>query len=328
MILNGRTDVSFSAATERRVLDAARKLGYKLPRRRTDTLWDGKTILVVCPNVTNPYYSSIVQAIQQAAHSRDLFALVCTTYRDMAVEERILRVAAASKAAGVIFAMMPQCGKLIENVAGALPVVVIGDRNASLSVDTVELDNFEAGALIARHMIGLGHRHAVYVTTTLNEANSARVRRVEGLVATWREACPEGSVLVRSRAVTPEEELMDIAIEHRVGQELAEECLADARLTAFVAVNDMVGYGVLDAILGAGFRVPQDYSVCGFDNIFPSNFKRVGLTTVEHYMEEKGRNAVEMLCSALGGSAPHNITRVEYKPLLVVRGSTAQPRQG
>ena len=51
--------------------------------------------------------------------------------------------------------------------------------------------------------------------------------------------------------------------------------MAERDITAFVAVNDMVAYGVLDAILESGARVPEDYSLCGFDNIYPSHFSRV-----------------------------------------------------
>ena len=110
-------------------------------------------------------------------------------------------------------------------------------------------------------------------------------------------------------------------------ERLTRKCLGERRITAFVAVNDMVAYGVLDAIRAEGRRVPEDYSVCGFDNIFPSQFLPVGLTTVEHYIADKGRNAFEILHSKMSGeSSDRNITRVEFKHHLIVRDSTAAPR--
>ena len=88
----------------------------------------------------------------------------------------------------------------------------------------------------------------------------------------------------------------------------------------------MVAYGVIDAVRGAGFSVPGDYSVCGFDNIFPSGFAGIALTTIEHYMCDKGRNALEILHNKITGAASHrNITRVEYSHKLIVRESTAPP---
>ncbi len=327
MILGGRADVSFAPETVRRVREAAERLGYAPASKKRAALFQRRNALIVCPNVLNPYYSTLVQSIQQAADARGYDTLVHTTYRDRESEVRILNAAAGSDLAGIVFAMMPQCTELVERVNRRLPVVVIGDRNSSLNVDTVELNNYSAGAIIARYMIELGHRHIAYISTTLNEANSARVRRLEGLRDTYRELCPEGSVLVRSRDVSPGDELGSVTIEHDVGRELAHKCLSDKRLTAFVAVNDMVAYGVLDAVRAAGFRVPEDYSVCGFDNIFPSHFLPVGLTTVEHYIVDKGRNAFEMLHAKLSGeTSDHNITRVEFRHHLIVRGSTAPPR--
>ena len=327
MILSGRTDVSFSADTVRKVRETAEALGYAPTAKKRPSLFDRKTVLIVCPNVLNPYYSTIVQAIQQAAADKDCDTLAYTTYRDAENEIRILNAVAGSDLAGVVFTMMPQSTELVERVNRLVPVVVIGDRNTSLNVDTVEMNNYSAGAIIAHYMIGLGHKHIAYISTTLNEANSARVRRLEGVRDTYRDECPEGSVIVRSREVTPKEERDNISIEHAVGFELTRKCLGERRLTAFVAVNDMVAYGVLDAIRAEGRRVPEDYSVCGFDNIFPSQFLPVGLTTVEHYIADKGRNAFEILHSKMSGeSSDRNITRVEFKHHLIVRDSTAAPR--
>ena len=327
MILSGRTDVSFSADTVRKVRETAEALGYAPTAKKRPSLFDRKTVLIVCPNVLNPYYSTIVQAIQQAAADKDCDTLAYTTYRDAENEIRILNAVAGSDLAGVVFTMMPQSTELVERVNRLVPVVVIGDRNTSLNVDTVEMNNYSAGAIIAHYMIGLGHKHIAYISTTLNEANSARVRRLEGVRDTYRDECPEGSVIVRSREVTPKEERDNISIEHAVGFELTRKCLGERRITAFVAVNDMVAYGVLDAIRAEGRRVPEDYSVCGFDNSFPSQFLPVGLTTVEHYIADKGRNAFEILHSKMSGeSSDRNITRVEFKHHLIVRDSTAAPR--
>ena len=238
MILSGRTDVSFSADTVRKVRETAEALGYAPTAKKRPSLFDRKTVLIVCPNVLNPYYSTIVQAIQQAAADKDCDTLVYTTYRDAENEIRILNAVAGSDLAGVVFTMMPQSTELVERVNRLVPVVVIGDRNTSLNVDTVEMNNYSAGAIIAHYMIGLGHKHIAYISTTLNEANSARVRRLEGVRDTYRDECPEGSVIVRSREVTPKEERDNISIEHAVGFELTRKCLGERRITAFVAVNE------------------------------------------------------------------------------------------
>ena len=149
-------------------------------------------------------------------------------------------------------------------------------------------------------------------------------RRLDGVRAVYAQE--EGtSVQVFARDITPLEELNDIGIEHRVGYELTMECLKrSSRISGIVAVNDSVAYGVLDAIADSGLRVPDDYSVCGFNNLSSSRISHVGLTTVEHQTDAWARNAVDILYERIrGGNAVSDITRVAYAHRLLERRSTA-----
>ena len=316
MILNGRPDVSFSPDTVRNVRHTAEVLGYRSPaRHRARPLSARKLVLIVSPNIGNAYYSSMVQAIQQAAEQHGVSTIIFTTYREAEKENELLDMAVDMGVSGIIFTMMPQ-SPLLEKV--------IGDRNTSLNVDTVELDNYSAGMLVGRHMLGLGHRHIAFISTTLNSVNAMRTRRLDGVRAVYAQE--EGtSVQVFSRDITPLEELNETSIEHRVGYELTMECLKrGSPVSGIVAVNDSVAYGVLDALAEKGLRVPEDYSVCGFDNLSASHMQHIGLTSVEHHIEEKGRNAFHILYERMtGGSAPNNITRVEFSHHLRENRSTA-----
>jgi LacI family transcriptional regulator len=336
MILNNRMDVSFSDETIRRVKEAAEKLGYARKAEVQGRSIGERLIAVMCPNISNPYYSTLVQAIEQSAWEKDYRILVVNSYRSAEFEARTLELLRSVAISGVIFTMLPQEPLLLERASKVLPCVVIGDKGSSLSIDTVEMDNYSAGVLMARHLLELGHERLAYVSTTLNAGNSLRLKRLQGLEETFRELCPQGRIIVRSREILPPEELGDIHIEHRVGHDLARECLAEGRakgsdfegVTAFVGVNDMVAYGVIDALREEGFAVPADYSVSGFDNIFPSGLLPIGLTTVDNYIVDKGHNAFSMLLSRMTGSkgeegSPEVITRIEYPPRLVVRASTA-----
>lgn len=325
MILNARADVSFSPETVQKVRQAAKELGYRAPSRRAKGRLPGRNVVfIVTPNIANAYYSGLVQAIQQAAEERSFSTLIFTTYRDAEKEKEILDMALEMGASGMVFTMMPQSVEQLEKVNRSLPIVVIGDRNTSLNVDTVELDNYSAGMLVGRHMLGLGHRHIAFISTTLNNANAIRIRRLDGVRAVYAQE-PDTSVQVFAREITPLEELNDIGIEHRTGYELTMDCLKRCpNISGIVAVNDFVAYGVLDALEDKGLKVPDDYSVCGFDNLSASRFWNVGLTSVEHHIEEKGRNAFTILYERMtGNSTPNNITRVEFSHHLLENRSTA-----
>jgi LacI family transcriptional regulator len=334
MILGGRDDVSFSSGTIAAVRKAADALRYQAvagrslarPVRKAAGL-DKSMILIVCPNVLNPYYNTLVQAIQQSAAQRNCDSCVYVTYRSRESELAALRLAENADFAGIVFTMIAYPDEVIPRIGPRMPVVVISDRHTSFDVDTVELNNYDAGSQVARHLHELGHRHIAYISTTLDLANSARTQRLKGLKETFLALDSESTVMVKSRDTFPEIERDNIEIEYSVGKELAYKCFAEKRITALVAINDMVACGVIDAVHEAGLKVPDDYSVCGFDNILPSRFAGVSLTTIEHYMWDKGHNAFDILYARMNGLASaRNITRVEFRNQLIVRSSTAPPR--
>ena len=77
--------------------------------------------------------------------------------------------------------------------------------------------------------------------------------------------------------------------------------------------------------------MPEDYSLCGFDNVFPSGFQRMQLTTVDHGTIYHGARAFHLLKDRMETAGTHSaaypITRVEYRSKLVERGSTGRPRE-
>jgi LacI family transcriptional regulator len=330
MILNEKHGFSFSEETVERVKKTARRLNYQKRAPSKDRVFHQQIVAVFTPNVTNHYYAILIQAIEQVAQEKNIKTIIVNAYRDIELEKRYLNMLKQTDLAGIIFTLPPQSRELIEEVNQSIPVVVIADRNDQLKVDTVELDNYSAGALIARHMLQLGHRHIAYISTTLSNIHVARMRRLQGMQEVFRTGCPEADILVKSRTVTPADELGCLDIEYKVGYELTRECLSLPHITAFAAVNDMVAYGVLDLLAAEGLRVPEDYSVCGFDNLFPSRFSAVSLTSVEHYIAERGRTAMEILYGKLENGPKtkplNSFIRVEYRHMLIERTSTGQPR--
>lgn len=332
MIMSGREGVSFSPETVTKVMEAAKKLGYssRVPRKTEAAREETRTVLVISPNVSNPYYATIIQAIEQTAKENDYDVLIYNTYRSPEDEVRILSLVEHLGISGVIFAMIPSALASAERLSQRMPVVCIGDRDSYISIDTIETSNYVAGGLMARHLLESGHRQIAYISTTLDKNNSARTKRLEGIRDAYQEEAPDFPVIVKYRDITPLYERNHILLEHAIGYELCSECLQNKEITAFVGVNDMVCYGIMDAILDAGYKIPEDYSVGGFDNNFPSRFSAVSLTTVEHCIEDKGHNAFTILYEKMSrdsqSDVPQPITRIEYKQHLVVRNSTGPAR--
>lgn len=71
--------------------------------------------------------------------------------------------------------------------------------------------------------------------------------------------------------------------EYRIGYDLTKELLRTEKdLTAIVGLNDMIAFGIMDALQDMKYKVPGDVSVMGCDNTLFSKVKKVSLTTIEH----------------------------------------------
>ena len=88
MVLNHKYNVSFSRDTIERVEQAAKELGYKLPKRRNQKEnKKEKLIVVFCPTLTSPYYVLLLQGIESVANAQGYGVFICNTQRDAALEE-------------------------------------------------------------------------------------------------------------------------------------------------------------------------------------------------------------------------------------------------
>jgi len=332
MILNGKRLPSFTDDTIRRVIEAANALGYHGVRSGKTSQPTGDTILIFCPVLSNPYYSFVAQAVEQAAYAEGFRTEICTTYRNVDIELRHLAGIDTGRVAGIVFSNIPLHIQKVEEINRRIPVVVIGDRTDPIDVDTVEINSYRSGIAVAEYLMGLGHQTIAFVSTTLNDQNRLRLKRLEGIRDALQGSSRNCRLVVKSRDVSSMADISDPDIEHKVGYSLTNECLDDEEITAFIGVNDMVAYGILDALSNAGYRVPEDYSVCGFDNVFPSRLSGISLTSIENFMIQKGHDAFDILFRRIRRSdgqnaeEPGRITRVEYQPRLIIRSSTGAVR--
>lgn len=326
MILHNKAGVSFSPETIKRVKDSANVLGYKTKKPSAFSSQDGrKLIAIISPNVSNPYYSNLIQSIENSASATGYFTVICNTYRDPNTEERVLSILSSSNIGGVIYTFMPQQQELVRILSASVPVVIITDKNESTDFDTIELNSIESGTIIADHLLSLGHRKIAFITTSLGPDNIPRIRRLTGVKERLEAA--GASLIVHESKKESRTDNYNIHTESSVGYQATLELVKDREITAFIGVNDLVAYGIINALSNLGYCVPDDYSVCGFDNIFPSEISKVELTTIDHFLEEKGKVAFEILHKKITSDSlslsSSSIFRIEYKPYLVSRKSTA-----
>lgn len=336
MILSGKGADRFPEKTFRRVIDACNELGYVRDKPFSADAGDGKVLVAVIPTLANYYFSQTIEAMQRRAKELGYALLTFDTFRERSQEARIIQICSRFPFAGVAFFYPPENSMLLKQLEWAKPVILVYDKGAYDNVNIMEFDGLRVGTLIGEHLLSLGHRHVAFLTMDFEVKQTMRVRRLEGLRGVYEAngLDPQASV----RLCTPASVLPQVktALEgYELGYLLVKQLIEQREdITAFVGLNDMIAVGAIDAIIDAGKRVPEDYSVCGCDNTNLSKYRGISLTTVESYSRQTGYEAVEILLRKIQGEmqlselgdSPDGVTRIEYFPKLIVRKSTGRRR--
>lgn len=337
MVLNRKYNVSFSKDTIKKVEKAAEELGYVLPKRKMQKGNRREKLLVVfCSNLTNPYYVMLLQGIELRAKDQGYGLFVCNTQRDLKMEERYLKMMNELHPVGIIYTCNPsRCFMdIVEQLSKEIPVVIINNQNEHLNVDAVELDNSKLGRIMARHLLDLGHRKVAYIAPPLTVRQKQRSKRVEGFLKEFEKAGLKEQVIIKAAAEEIDLDVAHIDSEYRIGYELTREILEEENdVTAIVGLNDMIAFGILDALQEAKLKVPGDVSVMGCDNTLFASMHKMSLTTIEHFVIFKGRDACDIIMKKIDSrrgkyteGEPISTYHVEYEPRLIVRGTTSYPK--
>ncbi|WP_298029478.1 LacI family DNA-binding transcriptional regulator [uncultured Dysosmobacter sp.] len=334
MILNNYSHVSFTEETRVKVLDTCEKLGYQTIGNRRLSFASGRILLIVCPSFANPHYIKEINGIQQRSQELGYETVIFCTNRSKDKEAVLVRVCRELQVAGVILLYQPDNASAFRQLNMENQIVQLYDCAGSSDVSIIQMDNFKIGRMIAKHLIGLGHEHIAYVSFPITKTQPSRQRRIDGIKSYMQEMSlpPEECLKICTVETLPVEtcgNLEGYETGYLLGSYLLDH---NEQVTAFAAINDMVAYGIMDAVYAHGKKIPQDYSLCGCDNLPDSEYQKISLTSVELFTEAKGQEAVTLLAQKIEAQSrntssfegPVRITRIEYAPKLIVRKSSGK----
>ena len=304
-----------SEATRRRVLKAVDQLGYS-PNAAAKSLRTLTTrkLLVTVPDIANPFFSLIIQGIEEAALREGYSVMLGDTHHDAQREERYGEMLLRREVDGLIFlghSMSKSVGVLMKKNQLA-PIVNGCEYSPNLGVPSAHVDNEAAAYEAMSHLYGLGHRHIGVLTGPL--ASPLSRDRLRGAQACAKENGASKQVMVVNG---------DFSIESGIAG-AARLFAQQTPPTAVFCFNDEMAIGVLDYANRVGRSVPESLSVIGFDDIRFSRYMRPALTTISQPMLDIGRETVRLLLGVLQGTVttPVSIT-LPHK--LEIRSSTGAP---
>lgn len=317
--INGSAPVS--SELKGRIEKAIRQVGYKAnPFARSLKTGTTSTIGLMVADITNPFFTTVIHAIQDVAHRESYSVILCCSDEDAAKEQTHLRVLSDRRVDGFIIASAgetPELRALVNDPR--TPVVLIDRLIAGLETDAVVIDNVEATQNAVGHLIAAGHRRIGLITG--RRSLSTGRERYQG----YRRALADAGLsyepaLVGSAHFGDED-----------GYRAAAKLLALKKPpTAIFACNNLSGLGLMRAIHEAGLACPKDIAVACFDDFDWAEVFHPRLTTIAQPTKAIGRQAMLLLLERLrqrdADQMPPRVVRLKAE--LKVRDSSAPPAAG
>jgi DNA-binding LacI/PurR family transcriptional regulator len=306
-----------SVATREKVQRALDDLGYR-PNALGRRLATGRSgmLALAFADVSLPYFSELARLVSSEASRRGYRLLLEQTDGTLEGERAIVSTMEAGLVDGVIFQPSVMSSIEIAQHREDVPLVLLGEGHAPVSVDHVMVDNVAAAATATRHLIALGRRRIGFVGHEEVAQSATSGYRLMGYQQALEDAGirVDMSLLLPSKSISAQEAAIVIgrALDHGI------------QFDALVCRDDLAAIGALRALQERGIDVPGSVAVVGWDDISMASFTHPSLTTIAPDTKAIANAALDMLeerISGFNGLGRHRIA--EYS--LVVRESAPEP---
>lgn len=322
MVLNSKPLAqTIPEKTKLRVRAAAKKFGYT-PNPFARSLFSRRSasVAIVLSDITDPYCATVMKGISSSLHSSNYVPVLFdidnsrTRFRQnlqKLVDRRIEGII------GVANSFLLRTELLAAIKRQQIPIVLIGRDMEGSAISSVSVENEDGALLALKHLFDLGHRKIAFLKGPQNIVDS--VKRWKGIVRFAREAGleidPKLTVQLKAQSGSPE-----------AGFSATKELISQKRkFTALLAFDDIAAFGAIRALGHAGYLVPRDCSVIGFDDVSTATIYNPPLTTIRQPMEILGASAVEIfleLSEAFFQKKTIVPIHRKIRPTLVIREST------
>ena len=276
-ILNGN-EQKFSPKTVEKVLAAKAELNYEPDYfARRMIMKKSKTIGVLIPDITNPFFGTLVRGIEDILYRENFVTMLCNADLDTKKETDYLEELSRRGVDGFIIASSAISNQAINETLRKknLPYIVLDQKKAEGFSDAVLTDDFSGGKIAGEHLQQLGHKK---VAVVLPEDATENIKtRLTG----FKEIYPD--------AVQVYGELS------KIGGRQAAKAIVETEVTGIFAINDEIAFGLYLGLAELKKKIPQDYSVIGYDNIDMSEYVTPQLTTIAQPIYELGQTTAELL---------------------------------
>ncbi len=282
-----------SAKASEKVLNAIGALNFR-PNGNAASLRSRKSKLVglVVPSITNAFFARMASEFEQLAFAHGYEIAVITSHEDSERERNRILALMSRQLEGLI--VYPASDKFIGRGLDPhlLPPTIVMDRGLRIKgVDSVGLKNEEAGEMVLKELLSLGHRCiGVLLPNTDLAASRDRAIGISKTISTF-DPHAECRVVTGGHAID--------GARSAIEQELRRQ----DRITALVACTNVTTLGAIKAIQGLYLRMPEDISLIGFDDFEWMTALRPYVSAVAQPFKEFASKGWELLSARMSGEA-------------------------
>lgn len=266
------------------------------------------SIGIILPGMSNPFYHTFLQGVEQIIRRRQMLLFVCDAHEDGNEFARYFAQLATRNVDGIIIASFDLPGYLGSEFSPALPLVTVDCPGCSGPVINFNLE--EASRSAVHHLLGHGHQRIGLITFEHENANVAAINAgyINALSETGLK--PEDALIARMPDFLPPS-----------GETGVKQLMDQTHPpTAIFTIADTLAFGALRSLRNSGWPVPVQVALVSLNDVPFAQVVDPPLTTVNLPAHRLGLEAARMLLDLIDGKTLLN-TQITIPTKLIIRKS-------
>lgn len=321
--LNNNAEIN--AETKAKILQVVQETGF-VPNNSARNLkrTDSNNIAVLVKGITNPFFSSMIKIMEEEIHRRK-FSFVLHHVDEYEDEVDVaLELIKEKKLKGIVFlgGHFFHTEDKFEQISVPFVFSTVGAKPEDMDkaiYSNIAVDDRLASKKMVSYLIELGHKDIAVITPETGE-RTIGYQRLQG----YLEALSEHGLSVNKKLichVSQELDLYSMENGYITTQKLIE---SKEKFTAIFAMSDSLAIGTMRALKDAGYSIPKDISVAGYDGIDWGDYYVPRLTTLKQPTEEMAKETMHLLFNIIAGKSKH--MHIDFEGEIQVKESTAKPQ--
>jgi len=270
-------------ATRNKVYRAMKELDYQ-PNELARSLSMKKTYIigVIVPSLLHPYFSEVVNYLEFYASRAGYKVMLCNSNHQEDKEHEYIDMLKSNKVSGIVLSSRT------ENIEKILPddlPVITFERVISNRISSVSCDNFLGGEIATRHLLEIGCKYLLHISSTHNILMPADARR-----DAFVKVCEESQIPYKI-VCTNEAQFDSLDYEEYLEQILRE----NPGIDGIFASSDVIAAKVISVCSKEKIRIPQDIKLVGFDDVKLASLTTPKITTIHQPIDQMCACAIDML---------------------------------